>query len=750
MRGARWLLLVAMAAIVGGVSLTYRAQKKVLHDQSPAKPEALPPELNSAARQWNWTETDEKGCKTAFITADDFKQVKDSSRVDLKNVSLKIFKPCKDIYNLVKSAAATFYAADHRLYSENEVEITLAVPTEGEPPANLVSIHSSGVTFDSNGGRAETDRPSTFTFRFGDGRATGASYDPSTRELHMKSNVEVHFHPAGVNARPMTVEAADLTYYEARSEIDMPQWGRLTRGATMVEGYGSVVHLDDGVIRQVTTTRAQGTDEYPNRKLQYSADTLAMVLDEDGQVTQMVGRGNAHLQATSTASETTVAAPSVELDFVPDNGESQLTRVVTTGAGTVTAMPLPVPGRQLSETHILRSDNIEMKMRPGGKDVETLVTHGPGHIEFLPNLPAQHHRTLDGKDMVIAYGAENRIESFRATGVKTVTDPNEEERRRNRQQTQTASRDLTARFEAGGSRLESMQQSGDFTYREGDRQARAAKATLDSANNVMLLETGARMWDSTGSTTADRIRVDERTGNFTAEGNVKSSRLADQNPKNRNGMLSGDEPLEAQADKMDSTNRNRTLHYQGHASLWQGANRLQADVVEVDREKQTLTADGNVVSNLWEEPKEQAGKKAGPPTQVVVHAAHLLYTDKDRLAAYSGGVVLDRPGMQVRAGTVQAYLADSSAESRLQKAYANGSVEIVQRGPAVSRTGAAEHAEYYPDQQKLILNGGHPQIVDKIKGDEAHGTELTYFANDDRLLVNGSPSQPATSRIRRK
>ena len=34
---------------------------------------------------------------------------------------------------------------------------------------------------------------------------------------------------------------------------------------------------------------------------------------------------------------------------------------------------------------------------------------------------------------------------------------------------------------------------------------------------------------------------------------------------------------------MDSRNRNRTIHYEGDVNLWQGANRIQADTVDIDR-----------------------------------------------------------------------------------------------------------------------------------------------------------------------
>jgi lipopolysaccharide export system protein LptA len=310
--------------------------------------------------------------------------------------------------------------------------------------------------------------------------------------------------------------------------------------------------------------------------------------------------------------------------------------------------------------------------------------------------------------------------------------------------------------------MASMEQWGDFTYEQGDRKARAAKASLDSDQNVILLEGSARMWDATGSTSADHVRLDERTGDFVAEGGVNSSRLPEKDQKKNSEMLSGDQPLQAQARKMESSNHNRTIHYEGDVNMWQGANRIQASVVDLDREKHGLVADGNVVTNLWEQPKDEpptadkkppAKKKAAAPVLTVVHAPHLVYTESNRLAVYSGGVVLDRPGLNVKAKTVQAFLAESGADSRLDKALADGAVQIVQNSRAGARNGTGEHAEYYTGDQKVILKGGEPKLVErKLSGkqDVTTGDELTYFANDDRLLVNGSPAKPGQSQIQRK
>jgi lipopolysaccharide export system protein LptA len=414
----------------------------------------------------------------------------------------------------------------------------------------------------------------------------------------------------------------------------------------------------------------------------------------------------------------------------------------------VIAKPLPAPGRQLGDTHTLRSENIEMKMRPGGREIETVVTHAPGVLEFLPNVPTDHHRTLNGNDLNIAYGPQNRIQSFRARDVTTRTEPTAEERKRNRTLSFTTSRDLLAHFDPQSSRLASMEQTGAFAYDEGGRHARAAKATLDSARNVILLETSARVWDETGSTSAAHIRMDQTTGDFTAEGQVNSSRLPDQDQKKNSQLLSGDQPIEAQARKMDSSNHNRAIHYEGDVTMRQGANRIQAGVIDVNREKRTLVADGNVVTYLWEEPKSD-DKTSAAPVLTVVHAPHLVYTDENRLAVYTGGVLLTRPGLQVKGRELRAFLAESGADSRLDKALADGAVEILQTAPDRTRTGTGEHAEYYTDIQKVVLRGGRPKLVDSRKG-SMQGEELTYFANDGRLLGSGSPQQPVNSRIQRK
>src|ERR1035437_2698097 len=191
MRGMRWLLLVAIAAILGGVVYQYRAQKKLLAGNVPAAPPPLSTGLSATAQHWQHRDTDTKtGRIKSDIDAESLQQVKDASRVDLKNVAMKIYGKDGKTYDLVKSAAAAFNTAEKSLYSQGDVEITLNLPITGLPARQPTVVKTSGLTCDSTTGRVDTEQPSSFVFEKGDGKASGATYDPTSHELLMKRDAE--------------------------------------------------------------------------------------------------------------------------------------------------------------------------------------------------------------------------------------------------------------------------------------------------------------------------------------------------------------------------------------------------------------------------------------------------------------------------------------------------------------------------------------------------------------------------------
>ena len=197
-------------------------------------------------------------------------------------------------------------------------------------------------------------------------------------------------------------------------------------------------------------------------------------------------------------------------------------------------------------------------MRNGGRDLDNVETLASGRLEFIPNRPGQRHRTVDADHMLVTYGADNVIQFFRATNAATHTDPEPQTQQAGESSGDpllTWSKDLKADFDPKTGQLAHMEQWNDFRYQEGDRRARANRATIEQARNLITLDQAARIWDASGATSADRILLDQKTGDISAEGNVVSTRMPDQQGKS-SAMLTNDQPLEAKAARMQTANQN--------------------------------------------------------------------------------------------------------------------------------------------------------------------------------------------------
>ncbi|HEX5431919.1 MAG TPA: LPS export ABC transporter periplasmic protein LptC [Bryobacteraceae bacterium] len=760
MRRGRWLILAAILSIVGFVGVTYLNRMRTLKQETPVPPAPLDLSLESRADNWCYTQTD-GGRPKVKVCAAAFKQIKQPPSMDLTGVSLWLYHEDGSQYDLVKSEKAQFDIANKTLYSDGDVEITLGMDAAGSPAhGRLIGIHTSGVRFASDTGVATTDRPTTFEFEQGGGSATGADYNPNTRELHLHSHVVLDWRGKSPQSKPMHIEAGEAFYRERQQKIALQPWSKLTRGSLSLEGGTSLVSLDNGNIQHADVQAGRGVQDEPGRKVEFGAGQLALDFGDSMLIRQIEGRENARLVSTSSTVRTTITANKLDLGFIIAQGESTLSTSNASGNSVAESVPLNQPASRTPETRVLRSDAIQLKMRPGGKEIASVETAGPGTLDFLPNRPGQPKRNLKGDRIWIDYGADNRIQAFRSMNVHTRTDKPAVKGKPAPPPALTQSKDFLAKFDPTTSQLTSVEQKTDFQYQEGSRQARADRATLDDKAELMTLYGAAssgqaRVWDPMGSATADRIVLNQKTGDFTADGHVGSTRQPDGQSKSAgqssgSGMLSADEVLQARAQHMTSTTHNTKIHYEGNAVAWQGANRVEAQTLDIDRGNQTMKAHGHVVSQLAD--KKQGTQTA--PVFTVVRAPDLSYSDSTRVALYKGGAQLTRPGLTVTSQELRAFLENSNAGSSLDKAFADGKVKIVSTtaGPGVverTRTGTSEHAEYYAKEGKVILQGGAPLLIDSLRG-RTTGKQLTWWANSDRLLVNGAENTPAKSVLRKK
>ena len=696
--------------------------------------------LSRAGDGWVWTQTS-AGRTIAEVRAKEFAQQTDPPRIDLQMVEVKVFHKDDSAYDLIQSDKAELRTEDGVMFADGEVNMTMGLKADPAAKNRLVRIKTSGVTYSTQSGKVNTDRRAEFDFENSRGSAVGATYDPALRELVMHKDVDMEWTKG---KKKMRVAAGELAYKEQEAKIYLKPWSRLTRDTLTLNAGAAVVTLKDGEIDLVEAENATGEDKQPKRVLEYAAEHLVMRFADKNAINRIEGERNARLVTTSDSGRTVVTAQHVDMDFETPNGESVLKKALARGGTTVESVPPKTAAR------IMRSEIVELAMRPGGEEIDTVVTQTPGEIEFLPKAPTERYRKMNGERLWINYGPKNQIETFRASKVTTFTKGKPKS-----PDSKTSSEDLLATFDPKTGVLSRLEQWTNFEYEEGERRAKADHAKLEQATEQITLKGAARIWDPTGSTDAATIELDQKSGDMVATDRVVSTRLPDKKTaKPKSSLIDSSETIQARAGKMTTRNENKWIRYEGGATLWQGADKVEAETITIDRKTQVLMANGKVFTQTRERPKANA-KQPQAQLFTLVRAPEMEYRDADKVAHYKGGVNLIRGDLKVNSKELRAWFTKDDPKTpadegnSLQRANADGNVDILQTSPDRTRTGKSEHALYEIAESKVVLTGGTPVFTDSMQG-TTRGQTITFFADNDRLLVDGAAAEPTESRLKRK
>jgi lipopolysaccharide export system protein LptA len=753
-RRGRWLILLAMVVIAAATFGIYRARRQAIARNRPRPVVPLPANTSATANKWEY-EIKAGDRARLVMRSSFFEQIKQPPRAIFKDLEMEIRQIHGKRYDLVRSAHAVLDQESNTITADGDVEIEMNLSQDpAQPSKRIVKIHTSGVTLDVASSKVTTDRHVVFEVDGGGGQCDGALYDPSTHELFLKTNAKLDRQSATPGKPPMHIEASQVVYRELPREAVLTAPSTLTRGGFKLAASGdSLVHLSPkSQIEQVDALEANGTDEMPGRMLTYSAKQVHVHFTPEGVVSKIEATENAHLTSTTDTGVTTATADRFDLDFEATPKGSLLKTALATGSARVESQPAVRKGVPPRAPRILTSNVIQIQMRPGGKEMQRVETHTPGQVEFLPAKKGDPHRWLTGERLGFDYAPGNEIESCRAVQATTRTENVGRDGKPDI--TLTRSQDLLAKFDPKTGQLSKLEQWTRFEYEEGTRHATSSHAILDPTPNTILLQSPARTWDETGATTADEILIDRKTGDMAAKGHVTSLRQPDKpDPKKprSEGMMSSSEPLHATAERMKATNQRRRIHYEGNAVLWQSASRLKADRVDIDRDRHTIEAAGNVVSELPEQ-KGSSGKKGNVFT--IVHAPALVYDDQTKLAVYSGGSRLERPNLTVNSRELRAWFVEDQkpaggTETRLDHMFADGAVTIHEIFDGHTRDASSEHAEFYTTDERMDLTGGHPKVIDSVRGTTA-AAHITYYTQQDRLIVDNTGQGPATSHVKKQ
>ncbi len=742
--------------LLGAVVWDYLDSRTAEEKSQAEQPTAIPSDVNSRATRWAWSQSSGDRRKVEVV-ADSFRQAKETFLFDLGGVELKIFHEDGAAFDYVVTEAAQFDTRTETLFSAGEVRLSLGVPAAESDPwsGEYTKIRSSGVTFETRTGVATTERYTEYEFAGGVARSVGVLYDSPHRYVRMESQVYVERFPGGPHRPALKIRSDELHYYEDGQRVHLVGNVSLERGSQRMQSTEAIVLMERGDVRRIEASVARGVEKQSGRTIGFRAQRVNVFYSPLRTVEQVSGAGGAEVSSTTATSRITGSGDRIDLRYATPIGraESVLREVHIRDRAVVESVPSETGGRGAGVRRV-RADWIELAMDEDGRNIKVLRTLAPGRLDLLPTDPRGRRRTLHAHRMTAHYAANNRLRKLNAEGdVKVETHPPvlEQPAEKPRAVLRTWSEGLVAEFDPPSGEMRRLRQWSGFRFDQGGRRGRSGEAEFNWQTNEIELRQEARVWESTGSVSADRILLDENKGDFRAFGKVSSThREPGGNPGSgaatTGGPFSSEDPVYATAERMLSNQKTGLVDYRGRARLWQGRNRIEAEHIEIRRHSQTLSASGSVVSYFQpakaerDEPQQQGG--AGTPA-IRVSADSILYEGDGRRAIYRGGVELHRGRLRVLSDELEAYFepdeSAGSGQNGLKRALARGQVRIFEPPNAGTpgRGASGAKADYDPAAGTVVLHG-NPARLTSDSGQRTSGSELTYRVNDDRLLVLGS------------
>lgn len=275
---------------------------------------------------------------------------------------------------------------------------------------------------------------------------------------------------------------------------------------------------------------------------------------------------------------------------------------------------------------------------------------------------------------------------------------------------------------------------GDAEFDDGDLHGSGGEAAYDIADGRLTL-TGrggglpSRVADPAVTVEADQVSVALATRQMTATGHVHTLLQPGRRPEGRTAartpaLLDASQPVFITADAMQYDGDAGRGAYDGQVRLWQGETAIQTDRLTMDEGTGDLRATGNVRSTL----ALGGTDDSAPPS--IARAAEFRYDDAARRATYTTGAQLTGPQGELRADRIELLLAAGSRQLERLDGYAAVTMRVDRRVAKGTRL------TYFAADERYLMNGTPVQMVEGCR--ETAGRTLTFFRTADRILIDGN------------
>jgi lipopolysaccharide export system protein LptA len=670
--------------------------------------------------------------------------------------------------------------------------------------AQLIHVKTSGIVYLQKLGVAATDQPIEFEYNGMNGHAKGADYnsDSGLLVLHEAVNVSGLQH-----GDPVVLTASRAELNRTNREITLADSKYVTvndseggRSRQVVEAKHAVVLMrKDGSAERmngeggVAVTMADGA--------RLTAERGEALLNEDNKPQALHMRGAVRYSAEDAQRQAHGEATEARVGF---DAQGHAKKVVLTDAVHMQEKILPI-GKTGATERELTAGGVELALgtnAAGGSWIRDAKATGHARLKVTDaeSVGKGQRTSLMQANILTAHleleGGRPALRSVDGDG-DTLLD-----RRAGDGLVETSSGDtLHATFHsaagaadrgtAAGAREaldRAIQQGHVVATRSAPAKAGQPAETDHAIANQALYEgsaqrttlTGAVALESTeGTLWADRVVMEQKTGDAVAEGSVKTSY--------RQG--SG-ETVHVLADRADLKKAENTAVFRGAAGrrvrLWQNGSQIEAPVLVFDRKQRRLAARGEgegaamAVRTVLVSAGSQratgsskgdaqtASDKSGQgkdalrrPAVVRIGSREMVYSDEARTAQFTGGVRVESADGVMSGQQATAYLAPAQAKKgaskdatvgtdfmggAVERVLVNGGIEIDQTG----RRAVGEHLVYTASDGVFVLTGAEglpPKVMDAAQG-TITGRELRFREQDESVVISNGDAAGTGSRVR--
>jgi lipopolysaccharide export system protein LptA len=778
-RYARWAAVAAaaIALVVAGVYSKRAIQAARARHSAPA---SVPATVQQQSAEFKFTKMEQD--RAVFtIRASTATRFKDEDRSLLKDVWITIYGRAGDRNDNIHTRECSYEPKSGEVHCAGNVEIDIqgANPASGKPADKQLQVTTSNLSFNRDTGEASTPEKVEFQSPQGHGSAMGVSYSSQTAVVRLEHNVAMEMIPANGNAEkadkqpsdrnspviagvPVTATSSSLELRRNERVVVLNGPATIKQGARELSAGKISMELDSTFHAQHVT--AEGNPVVKSSEngaiMNVAAEKFEGFLSPAGWMQRIVAAGNVNGSRAAKAGTDHFTAAQVEIAMLP---EKNLVREMMVKGGVT------MDSRQDGASRSLKTEALLVKFgagaQPDQQKIESAETLAPAVIE---TKTADETTQLRAKKFVTQFGSTGRLEKL--IGHSAV----EVKRTIGKGSPQTSSsEELAATFGATGE-WDTLDQSGNVRFQQADKRASAQRAKIVRTNDLIALDGSPVIADATSRTSAGSVTINQKSGAITATNNVISTYFS----TGQAGTVNlGSGPAHISADALAGSSSSGHVFYTGRARLWQGDSVLDANQIEVWRDDKKLQATGNVtavfpqsgsspISSGFGMPankpvgKPLAAGSAPPaspaaataktsPTVWVIHAPSLTYWDDQSKARLEGGVTATSQQGELTSKTLDAYLGPAppatgakgsaapngasagSAGRQLTRIVAQGQV-VVRQG---DRRGTAQEAIYTAADQKFVLSGGEPTIID-ANSDTTTGHSLTFFVANDTILID--------------